>query len=89
MDMNERLLIKGELIGKSTTVVKSTDPTWVGKSGVIVDETKNTFTIEIDGDERVIAKDIAAFEFIIDGEKFTIEGSRLRYRPEDRIKKAR
>jgi len=87
--MDEKLLVKGELIGKNTTIVKSTDPTWIGKSGKIVDETRNTFTIEIDGEEKVIAKEIATFEFVVNSKKFTIEGSRLRYRPQDRIKKAR
>ncbi|HEC94784.1 MAG TPA: ribonuclease P protein subunit [Thermoplasmatales archaeon] len=85
----ETLLIKGELIGQKVTVVASTDPQWVNKSGVIVDETKNTFTLEIKGEEKVIAKEIATFAFVKDGKKYEIEGSRLRYRPEDRIKKAR
>jgi len=85
----ETLLVKGELIGQSVRIVESSDPTWMGISGVIVDETKNTFTIDVDGKEKMIAKEIATFEFEKDGETFKIDGSRLKFRPEDRIKKAR
>jgi ribonuclease P protein subunit POP4 len=81
--------IKGELIGKSVRIKESRDPSWLGVSGIVVDETKNTFTIEVDGKEKVIAKEIATFEFDIDDRKITIEGTRLNYRPEERIKKAR
>ena len=85
----EMLFVKGELIGRKVKICECKDPTWIGKEGKIVDETKNTFTIEIDGKEKMIAKDIASFEFDLDGRKIKIEGIRLRYRPEDRIKKAR
>ena len=54
-----------------------------------MDETRNTFRIEENGKEKVIAKDIAVFEFKVGDRVYEIEGSRLRYRPEDRIKKAR
>lgn len=85
----ETFLIKGELIGKTVKIHDCKDPTWIGRKGKIVDETKNTFVVEMDGKEKRIAKDIAVFEFEINGRKFKIEGVRLRYRPEDRVKKAR
>lgn len=85
----EMMLLKGELIGREVEVVESRDPSWMGKKGIIVDETKNTFKIEIDGKEKIIAKDIARFRFRIGNRFLEIEGSRLKYRPEERIKKAR
>ena len=85
----ETLLVKGELIGKKVKIVKCTDPSWIGREGKIVDETKNTFKIEINGKEKVIAKDTAVFEFTIGDNVYYIDGLRLRYRPEERIKKAR
>ena len=87
--MKEKFLVKGELIGKKVRIYDSEDPTWIGKEGKIVDETKNTFTLEVGGKEKVIAKEIAVFEFEADGRKFKVEGRRLKYRPEDRVKKAR
>lgn len=85
----EMLLVKGELIGKEVRIKDCKDPSWVGRMGKIVDETKNTFKIEIDGKEKVIAKDIAVFEFRVGNETHEIEGTRLKSRPEERIKKAR
>lgn len=85
----ETLLVKGELIGKKVRIVKCTDPSWIGREGKIVDETKNTFKIEIGKKERTIAKDTAIFEFTVGDKVYQIEGSRLKFRPEERIKKAR
>jgi ribonuclease P protein subunit POP4 len=82
-------IVKDELIGRRVTIKECTDPTWVNRSGIIIDETEKTFLIEIGNKEKRIAKNIATFEFEYHGKKVTVEGSRLVYRPEDRIKKAR
>jgi len=87
--MDEKMLAREELIGRHVTIKECTDPNWVNKSGLIIDETKNTFLIEIDNERKRIAKNIAKFEFEHDGKQITLNGSRLTYRPEDRIKKAR
>jgi ribonuclease P protein subunit POP4 len=87
--MNEKKLAKEELIGLHVTIRDCADPSWKGKAGFIIDETKNTFLIEIDDQQKMIAKKTATFEFDIDGIKIKIDGSKIRYRPEDRIKKVR
>lgn len=87
--MSEKILAREELIGRYVTIKECTDPGWVNKSGLIIDETKNTFLIEIDNEEKRIAKNTATFEFEHSGKKTTLDGSKLVYRPEDRIKKAR
>ena len=87
--MQKNTIVKDELIGRKVTIKNCTDPSWTNKTGIIIDETKNTFLIEHNNQQKRIAKNIATFEFDINGEKTTIEGTRLRYRPEDRIKKAR
>jgi RNase P/RNase MRP subunit p29 len=87
--MIESEIIKDELIGRKVKIKKSTDPNWTGKTGIIIDETKNTFLIEKNGEQKRIAKNIASFEFEYLGKKTIVEGTRLTYRPEDRIKKAR
>jgi RNase P/RNase MRP subunit p29 len=87
--MDEKTLSRDELIGLKVTIKDCTDPTWKGMTGIIVDETKNTFLIEINKQHKKIAKKTAMFEFNIDGKKTTIDGSKIAYNPEDRIKKVR
>ena len=87
--MNEKTLARDELIGLNVKIINCKDPCWIGKSGKIIDETKNTFLIEIDDKKKRIAKYIASFEIEYKGKKITITGSKIAYRPEDRIKKVR
>lgn len=86
--MNKKILAKEELIGHHVTIQECTDPSWINKSGTIVDETKNTFIIEIGNKKKRITKNTAVFKFE-NYENTILEGTRLTYRPEDRIKKAR
>jgi len=46
--MNEKILSKDELIGLHVKIKECNDPSWQGKTGVVVNETKNTFLIKID-----------------------------------------
>ncbi|MEF8878908.1 MAG: ribonuclease P protein subunit [Candidatus Thermoplasmatota archaeon] len=88
--MNKKTLAKGELIGRRVKIKNCDDPTWENRVGVIVDETKNTFLIENEETNEVkrIAKKIASFEFKNNDDKtVVIDGQKIIYRPEDRIKK--
>ena len=87
--MDEKTFAKYELIGLHVDITDCSDPNWKGQSGLIVNETKNTFLIEINDQQKMIAKKTATFEFNFDGKKITIDGSKIMYRPEDRIKKVR
>lgn len=87
--MNEKTLAKDELIGLQVKIIECKDSSWVGKSGLIIDETKKTFLIRINDEEKTIAKKVAKFEFEKNGKKITLNGSKIAYRPEERIKKAR
>ena len=87
--MNGKKLAREELIGLKVKIKECKDKSWIGKSGLIVDETKNTFLIEVDNQKKKIAKKIATFEFEYEGEKIILDGSKITYRPEDRIKKVR
>jgi len=87
--MNEKILSKDEFIGLHVKIKESSDPGWKGRTGIIIDETKNTFLIEFKDQKKRIAKKIATFEFEINDKKMTIKGSKIAYRPEDRIKKVR
>jgi len=87
--MESTTLVKNELIGRNVTIKHCPDPTWINQSGRIIDETKNTFLIQIGKKQKRVAKKKTTFEFTNHGKKTIIEGSQLLYRPEDRIKKAR
>ena len=58
-------------------------------SGVVVDETKNTFTIESAGTDKMVPKMDNEFRFTYEGNGIVIRGSEILHRPEDRIKKVR
>ena len=52
--MNDNILKKDELIGVHIKIKKCKDPIWEGKSGIIIDETKNTLIIRIDNKDKKI-----------------------------------
>ena len=77
-----------EYIGLKVLVVSSPSRERIGINGLVIDETKNTFSIETGG-ERVakVPKKNSVFRFTKEGKNFEIAGSRILYRPEERIKK--
>lgn len=81
-------LRKHELIGLDVEVVTATDPTQQRLRGRIVDETRNTLVLEVRGDEKRIPKRGSRFRFEIQG-GVEVDGDEIRFRPEDRVKKAR
>ena len=79
-----------EYIGLEVSVVNSDSPERIGISGVVVDETRNTFEIEKkDGKEVTVPKKGATFSFRKGSGRFEIEGSKILYLPEERPKKIR
>ena len=81
-----RSIAKGELIGRTATIVQSADPGMVGLSGRIIDETLRTFLLRReDGREVRVGKAESTFE--VDGAR--IPGLAMEFRPEDRTKKVR
>lgn len=87
--MDEKNIAKDEFIGLHVKILDCTDPSWKGQNGLIVDETKNTFLIKTTYGNKKIAKKTAIFEFESDDKKIIIDGKKIVYRPEDRIKKVR
>ena len=87
--MENRMFARDEFIGLNVKVIECKDPSWIGKTGHIIDETKNTFLIEIKNERKMIAKKAATFEFESNGKKITLNGLKIAYRPENRIKKIR
>ena len=70
-------------LSRNMEVVDSTDPTLIGISGVVMDETKRTIIIQTSDNEITMAKD--TIRFTIEDEE--IIGSKVGQRPEERIGK--
>lgn len=80
-------LVRHELIGLKVKIAKSTDRTQKF-SGIVVDETYNTFLVETKGKEKIIPKGNSFFVFTLPNKiKVEVDGRILISRPEDRIKK--
>jgi ribonuclease P protein subunit POP4 len=82
-------IMRHELIGLYVKVVDSSHEGFIGIEGKVVDETKNTISIEMkDGTLRIVPKNVATFHFNLpDGAVIEIEGKIIVARPENRIKK--
>lgn len=80
-------LLKGELIGLEVLVADSRNRCNTGIKGRVVDETKNTLTIETRKGEKKLLKAQNKFIFKINKKKVAVEGKLLQGRPEERIKK--
>ena len=70
-------------IGRSMTVTSSTDPTLVGRQGIVVDETRNTVAL-LQGDQHLVLNK-ASISFTVDDTDVVIQGAMVGQRPEDRI----
>ena len=70
-------------LSRKLEVIDSTDPTLIGISGVVMDETKRTIIIQTSNNEITMAKD--PIRFTIEEEE--INGSTVGQRPEERIGK--
>ncbi len=81
-------ILRYELIGTEAKVARSRHPGYVGISGKILDETRNTFVILERGEKKRIVKDSAFFHFrFSDGTIVEIDGKLLVGQPQDRVKK--
>lgn len=81
-------IIRCELVGTEAQVAKSTHPDYVGITGKIIDETRNTLTLLREGTRRMIVKDSAVFHFRFhDGTVVEVDGRLLVGRSEDRLKR--
>ena len=69
-------------LSRSITVVESLDPTLVGLTGTVLEETRRTIRVLTDSGRVRLAKNVITFR-IDSGE--IIEGSSVTQRPDDRI----
>lgn len=86
--LNERNILTHELIGLEVEVSHDTNPYNINISGRVIDETRNTFLINVCGKTKRIIKKDSILRFKISKNKIVeIDGGTLVSRPEDRIKK--
>jgi ribonuclease P protein subunit POP4 len=83
--MNRSDFMRTEFIGMDVEVISAGCP----MSGRIVDETKNTFTVESAGTDRMVPKMGNEFRFTYNGQEIIVRGSEILHQPENRIKKVR
>ncbi len=70
-------------LSRTLEVIDSTDPTLVGVSGMVMDETRRTIRVNAGSKDITIAKDTIIFTI----EDEEIDGSAVGQRTEDRIGK--
>ncbi|HUO42810.1 MAG TPA: ribonuclease P protein component 1 [Methylomirabilota bacterium] len=80
-------VLRHELIGLNVKIVRSPNRSLRGRSGLIVNESKNMLTLSRKGRKVLIPKNVATFRFkLADGRLVDVDGSRLLGRPENRLK---
>ncbi|MGB9636760.1 MAG: ribonuclease P component 1 family protein [Thermoplasmata archaeon] len=83
----KKKVLKGEFIGREIEIVSAPQKTLVGIRGIVVDETKHMLIIHVDGEDMKISKQNLVFKILPEG--YQIDGNKIMFRPEDRIKKIR
>ena len=89
MNIQPTDLARSELIGLTVEVVDAKNKSLIGLSGLIVNETKSTLSIEKAGLVKKVIKSQIKFNIMFKGQTFQIDGKIVVGRPEDRLKKVR
>jgi ribonuclease P protein subunit POP4 len=88
MEINRNNCVTHELIGLLAKVVESANKDNVGICGRIIDESRNTLTIEDRGREKRVVKHGNTFDLkFTENDTVRIAGNRIVGRPEDRVAK--
>ena len=81
-------LVRFEFIGRRAEIAKSTQSSDINVSGMVIDETRNTFTVLARGERKTVIKELTVFRFELpDHAMVEIDGRLLVGRPEDRLKR--
>jgi ribonuclease P protein subunit POP4 len=87
MSITKHNIHKHELIGMTATVKSAHNKNQIHMKGRIVDETKNTLTLEVTGTEKMLPKKGTVLAIDLKDSSVNVDCGQLTYRPEDRIKK--
>ena len=88
MEYNNKNIILNELIGLRVKISSSFDRKERGISGKVIDETKNTLSIDTKEGRKSIIKSRAVFIFYSGKKSFKVNGEEINFRPYERIEKA-
>ena len=75
-----------ELIGAMMEIIKATNKTDKGQKGKIIDETKNTITIETKKENKKFIKKTITFKITNKNQEVIIDGKTITKRSHERIK---
>ncbi|MCL2359717.1 MAG: ribonuclease P protein subunit [Nitrososphaerota archaeon] len=82
-------IVRYEFIGAQGLVAQSSNMAYRGVGGLVIGESRNTFTFQDQKQTRSVIKDVAIFDFTFsDGTVVEIDGKLLVGRSEDRLKKS-
>jgi len=88
MAITPQNILAHEWIGLSITIKEAADRKLNGLSGIVRDETRNTFQLETQGNLVRIVKDRTTFLAILpNSETILVQGGLLKHRSEDRVKR--
>lgn len=77
MKINAENILFHECVGLTTRIAHSSEKSMEGIEGKILDETKNTFHIQLSRHKRIVVpKSIATFHFYL-GSEVAVEGYKL------------
>jgi len=86
--LSYRNIARHELIGLDVIVINSYHSGYLGISGQVIDETRNTILISDSVGVKRVPKSVAKFRFILPDNSFVeINGKEIVGRPIERIKK--
>ncbi|MDD1678302.1 MAG: ribonuclease P protein component 1 [Methanomicrobiales archaeon] len=84
--INQRNILRHELIGLPVMVMRASNPHHQGISGTVIDETRNMLRISTASGVKMIPKHPNTFRFTLpDGTMVDVDGSALVMSPEKRI----
>jgi len=87
LEITPENLIKHELIGLKVKIFNCKNPQLNGLEGTVINETKNTLSIQSNNKVRIIPKDISIFHFFLPSNRVVeVDGKILVGRPENRLK---
>ncbi len=87
IDEDEANIVMGELIGRDIQIIRCTQKSLIGIKGTIIDETLKILVVDTGEKELKVPKKDCVFRFKTDNREIDVDGKKLSYRPEDRIKK--
>ncbi|GAB5589555.1 RNase P/RNase MRP complex subunit [Umbelopsis nana] len=83
--VHSQKLIKADYHGAIMTVVKSKCPSYIGTTGILVQETENMLNIITKENKlKHVPKAASVFNLTVKGTTFTIYGNQIRFRASDR-----